>query len=416
MKYNKGFAPVIILIIVLGVLAVGGVAYYTTKTPNLSPQNTDLNNYSEINNNKQESDNQKKPDYIIALNQQDQKLILVDINSKLVKPITGSFMSYSSTNYVHTYDFSFSPDKKSFLVIKDNNIFKIDTDTLTEKQLTFQGTPETKEFFGIQVSHPKWGPDGQHIYFGINKIYSDNESQKKLPKTQLGTWIMDQNGNQQKYLSKINYPSGNPVGWMANGKEIVFNDNFSAKLYNIETEETRNFSNQKVQNISFSKNGKFGVYSIEDSMDNYLIDSNFNIIDSIIRQKGQTPANPLTTNYLLEFWEARSISPDGKYVLITKLTQPYEKGQQLDTYIDDVELYLWNTLTKEKIKLPILLSQLSKVFWSPDNNKIIFTRPEKLKLGNPTVRLMDIYTYDIKNQKEDRITSSNNLDHTFIDY
>jgi hypothetical protein len=33
MKYNKGFAPLVVLLIVLGVLAVGGVAYFAGKSP-----------------------------------------------------------------------------------------------------------------------------------------------------------------------------------------------------------------------------------------------------------------------------------------------------------------------------------------------------------------------------------------------
>ena len=45
MKYNKGFAPLIILLIVLGVLAVGGVAYFAGKSS--TPKNTvsDNSNY-----------------------------------------------------------------------------------------------------------------------------------------------------------------------------------------------------------------------------------------------------------------------------------------------------------------------------------------------------------------------------------
>ncbi len=45
MKYNKGFAPIIILLITLGVLAVGGVAYFSGK--NSAPKNevTDNSNY-----------------------------------------------------------------------------------------------------------------------------------------------------------------------------------------------------------------------------------------------------------------------------------------------------------------------------------------------------------------------------------
>ncbi|MCE9585687.1 hypothetical protein K8Q94_03655 [Candidatus Nomurabacteria bacterium] len=43
MKYNKGFAPVVVLLIVLGVLAVGGVAYFAGKSS--TPKVADNSNY-----------------------------------------------------------------------------------------------------------------------------------------------------------------------------------------------------------------------------------------------------------------------------------------------------------------------------------------------------------------------------------
>ena len=43
MKYNKGFAPVLILVIVLGVLVVGGVAYFAGKSS--APKNEVSDNY-----------------------------------------------------------------------------------------------------------------------------------------------------------------------------------------------------------------------------------------------------------------------------------------------------------------------------------------------------------------------------------
>jgi len=45
MKYNKGFAPVIILIIVLGVLAVGGAAYFAGKSSAPKNEVSDNSNY-----------------------------------------------------------------------------------------------------------------------------------------------------------------------------------------------------------------------------------------------------------------------------------------------------------------------------------------------------------------------------------
>lgn len=45
MKNNKAFAPILILIAVLAVLAIGGSAYYMGKSSTSAPQNTQDNNY-----------------------------------------------------------------------------------------------------------------------------------------------------------------------------------------------------------------------------------------------------------------------------------------------------------------------------------------------------------------------------------
>lgn len=45
MKYNKGFAPVVILLIVLGVLAVGGVVYFAGKSSAPKNEVSDNSNY-----------------------------------------------------------------------------------------------------------------------------------------------------------------------------------------------------------------------------------------------------------------------------------------------------------------------------------------------------------------------------------
>lgn len=45
MKYNKGFAPVVVLLIVLGVLAVGGVAYFAGKSSTPKNEVADNSNY-----------------------------------------------------------------------------------------------------------------------------------------------------------------------------------------------------------------------------------------------------------------------------------------------------------------------------------------------------------------------------------
>src|SRR3989344_6913100 len=49
MKTNKGFAPIALVLILVAILAVGGVAYYAGKNSNPAPQNTEVNNLSNQN-------------------------------------------------------------------------------------------------------------------------------------------------------------------------------------------------------------------------------------------------------------------------------------------------------------------------------------------------------------------------------
>jgi len=50
MKNNKGFAPIVIVLVIIAILVVGGIAYYVGKN-NSTPQNIGINNYPAVNQN-----------------------------------------------------------------------------------------------------------------------------------------------------------------------------------------------------------------------------------------------------------------------------------------------------------------------------------------------------------------------------
>jgi len=119
MKYYKGFAPVFILVIVLGVLAVGGGAYFAGKSSTPTPQNTEDNNYqspADQNSfvNTQTSPTTKAGDYsfqAVILDRPDRKWndVFVEIykNEKFVKSVQVGEEEVEASMFV------LSPDKKN---------------------------------------------------------------------------------------------------------------------------------------------------------------------------------------------------------------------------------------------------------------------------------------------------------------
>ncbi|MFA5773564.1 MAG: serpin family protein [Candidatus Paceibacterota bacterium] len=104
MKYNKGFAPMVLLLIVLGVAVVGGVIYYTGKSPKILPQTEENNSLQENQNvvNKPVQDNQIKntTDNISYIKVDKNNSVVLannsfafDVFSKLIKKGENTFFS-----------------------------------------------------------------------------------------------------------------------------------------------------------------------------------------------------------------------------------------------------------------------------------------------------------------------------------
>lgn len=127
-----------------------------------------------------------------------------------------------------------------------------------------------------------------------------------------------------------------------------------------------------------------------------IIDQNFNILSSIPRQPNDT-----------EFWEIQAISPDGTYITLTKLFRPAEGTT--GSYDANLEVYLWDTVTKQKVKLPITFSLHTKPFWTADSKKIIYIRQHVIERDYLSDS-GDLYLYDIESKKEIRLTNSGDFE------
>lgn len=95
MKYNKGFAPIVILIAILVAGAIGGVAYYAGKSQKTS-ENKIVDNYQPVNNNTYQQNtpqaNNPKPKNNPSSQQQQTNSCLI-----ITSPVVGSVVSFPLT-------------------------------------------------------------------------------------------------------------------------------------------------------------------------------------------------------------------------------------------------------------------------------------------------------------------------------
>lgn len=422
-KINYWMISTIVLMLFI---LFSGVYYYAstkmgTKVTGNNPQTVGLPQQQLPVSNNQEND---FSDYVLAT--KNNKLFLENIVSKESHEFSFNG-AMDISGYQYAYDSVFSPDKKWALLTKDHNIWKTDRKLSTQKQLTTQGKNKTNDLWGVETGGPKWSPDGMHIYYSVSIALPGNDAanpgMKSPTNVQEGIWIMDQDGSNQKYLPQVKQP----LGWMPNSKEIMFNGtdaNSAIKAFNIDGGNIRNLIHGNtisdlVEDISWSKDGKVAVYTSKNN-GSYLINDKFEMIDNLSRQRGNVPADLLSADYTLEFWESHVMSPNGKFALVTKLTRPYTKGNASDSSYDfdhKVEVYLWDTASKQQTKLPIYFSLHTKPFWTADGNKIVYVRQSPVE-GSTSVsgERGDIFVYDLISQQESKITSTKDFDPFYIEF
>jgi len=344
-------------------------------------------------------------------------LIATKAKLQLINLITGDRKDFVdgefiSPGYLYHYNGIFSPDKKWILFKKDHNLWRASADGTDSKQLTTQGRPRTDAYWNIKIGNIKWSPDGQKIFYVVivdNTGSGATKPHQTPPGTQEGLWVMDSNGSNQKYITQVK----TPIEWMPDNKRVVFvegNEYTSpTKTYDILTGEIKTLlPNTAIKNLFWSKKGDKGLYTDSHYEDSYLVDGNMQQIDVLTRQ-----AN---TQYqgksAFRLKKAYTISPDGKYALITERIRPPSEvlTGELDANLD---VYLWYTNTKEKIKLPIKVSLHTKPFWSRDSQKIVYLKqyPETF-YGNENGYLShtgDLYYYDLATKKQTQVTTSKDI-------
>ncbi|HSW88311.1 MAG TPA: hypothetical protein VLG12_04060 [Candidatus Saccharimonadales bacterium] len=290
------------------------------------------------------------------------------------------------------YNNILSPNRKSALFLKDHNIWKIDFPTKKLTQLTTIGRAGEGTLWSIDAEFPTWSPNGKLIYYSVNADPPDNvdtyPGMQTPPDIQEGTWVMNADGKQQKYLPLVI----NPRGWMPDNKTIIFADQpyetSDTKSYNIATGKVNTFvKGLRIANIMWDKHGEKGLYTASNLSASFLIDKNGNILATLPHD--ETSSQKTLHTFLL--------SPDGKYILITK-----------DAANDTLDVFLWNTQTKEKMQLPITFSSNTKPFWDQDSSKLIYA-----KLIENESRL---FVYDLFSQQETQIITFSNNNPSYIDY
>lgn len=329
--------------------------------------------------------------------------------------VDGEFIS---SGYLYHYNGVFSPDKKWILFIKDHNLWKISADGKDTKQLTTQGKPRTEVYWNIEIGNIKWSPDGQKIFYVAivdNTGSGATKPHQVPPGTQDGLWVMDSDGSNQKYIPQVK----TPIEWMPDNKRIVFvdGDEYTSptKTYDISTGEIKIIlPNTAIKNLFWSKKGDKGLYTDKHYEDSYLVDSSMQQIDVLTRQANMQYQGKSA----FQFKEAHTISPDGKYAIITELIRPSEGFTgELDA---NLNVYLWDTNSKEKIKLPIKVSLHTKPFWSRDSQRIVYLKqyPETL-YGNVNGYLSltgDLYKYDLASKKETQVTNSKDIEPFSVEF
>ncbi len=324
-------------------------------------------------------------------------------NVYLTDSITGEVQTISLDNSLpftvpfgnlDQYHGVFSPDKASFLFLHDHNIWKYTLADRSVRQLTTIGRDSTEQVWGIDAEFPKWALDGKHIYYSVTTFFPKNmvvhPGITAPSDIQQGTWLMDEDGNNQIYLPEIS----NPLAWTPDSKQIIFSAlpyDGSTRAYDLQMRKVIAYINGKsLKQIFFSNDGSIIVYTTSDLSVSYMMDKNFQLIGSLVHRQDNA------------VFSVFPVSPDGKYVLITKL------ASQSILPANNAQVLLWDTSSRGRIVLPITVSPDTKLFWSRDSKRIIYVKEITGK--------WDVYSYDLATRVETKVTTSGAYSDSDVDY
>jgi hypothetical protein len=423
-KREAGFTPILVLLIIFL------LGFFIFKNPTLKerlnlPQQ-DAKQESNILNRvyyfklgESTTDPYKELDYIDVGSGEKGK---IDLNTDLI--------SYKSlpTRYNDSPNSSaqLTPDKKFIIFEKDpsNNdanlyLFNIEKKDIT--QLTTEAGPPENGVCPVKIDFLVSG-DSKKIYYRISNAYFtlfngqattiNGVCKPRLNQSQ--DWIVTLDGKKQRLE---NTPKGSVIAWSQNSSSLYYSLLDSEPFlvsFNPATEDSKEVLKDTVSSLYWSRDGSKGVYvglaNFNHLSKSYgkinLISSDFSILGSLDPREGVPEGDAFFNSaYDWNYWGAGPISPDGKNVVVIKIPQTHfadgDAGWKNNILSQKSEVYLWNTSTKEKTKLPVILDSNAVIKWTADGSKLIYHTMGRLTdNGTETKDSNALYIYDLKSKKQ----------------
>lgn len=413
---QKGFSPIIILILILLLLGF----LYVLKQINFTKNGSLPNLITQSN---QPSNPLNRVYYTWKTN-----LNFIDAGSgekgkiDLNMELPTSYGGYSGVQDNPDHYAQLSADKKYMVITKDNNLWKIDTDGNNLKQLTTEGTSTNETSCPVKIDQFLISPDSQKVYFSITGDYyfkgganRNNEGKACAPtfKNDVQEWIVDVGGKKQEIKREHTQYSGKAIGWAPDSKSIYYSYSGNPGKfvkYEVESKTISDLLKNEVGIIRWNKDGTRGFYTDGPAFSTgtklHIIDKDFKElgVQSVITGVPEGEAL-LKDKYDWEFWNPQQLSSDGKYLVLIRTPQvhpPIEKG---DNYWENrhleqkSEVYLLDTDNNQKIKLEeVTVDKATQISWSVDGSKLIY-HVYMTQLDHTDPHQNQLYVYDLKNKK-----------------
>lgn len=243
MKNNKGFAPIAIILIIIAVLAVGGIAYYVGKSPNTPPvveennlpqenQNEVVNNPAENNQLNNSTDNisyikvENNNPVVLANNQ-----FAFDIYPKLIEKGKNTFFSPLNISSAFGMVYEGANGKTAdeiqsvFHFPKDNNILRSSFLSIND------GINKTSNEYQLSIANALWAQKDykflDEYLYSVDKYYGgkatnvDFINATEEARLLINKWVEDKTNDKIKDI--ISKGSLNPLTRLVLTSAIYFN-------------------------------------------------------------------------------------------------------------------------------------------------------------------------------------------------
>lgn len=440
---QKGFIspPIIVLIVIIGIVLVIALSpsiknklnsgqVLTNNSPE-SSQTQDRVYYVSYTNEYTSPSNKENVNYIDVPSGAQGKL-----DTKLDVNVDGRYNPpFRITN--PDYAIQLTPDKKHFIFKKNSNLWVMDTDGKNLKQLTTERTVKESDC-PVLINKFLISPDSQKVFYRLGSDYYEKGGATRradgticIPtlKNQPDELIVDLVGKKQKLNRDKEDYRGTPISWTPDSKGIyyAYSGSYSGEnggkqfiertvRFDVETGTTTEVVKDQISTIFWNKDASKIVYvagapyrsetSIYASYGPiYITDKDFTQKESHPFRVGVPEGEALIkSEYKWEWWRPWDISPDGKYVILTRVPQIHHANSVSDYWENrhlgqKVEVYLWDTETNQETKLPIIVTEDTKLKFSTDGKRLIY-RNYIEQLNNDDPRGDALYIYDLKTKQQ----------------